>query len=363
MTAPRTVLLVNSERGWRGGEHQVVLLARGLVAAAAGWTPLVAAQPGSPLAARARAAGIAVEELAQGGALDLAGAWRLRALVRRSGAALVHAHTSKSHSLAALALVGTGIPLGATRRVVFRAGRGPWGAWKYRRAVAGWVAISHGARAALEGAGVAGGLITVIPDALDPAPLDAAPVGVLRRELGLPADALLVGCVAQLTAEKGHDTLLAAWPAVAAACPHAHLALVGDGPLRAELERSAAQLPRVRFLGFREDIAAVHRSLDLCVLPSRQEGLGSSLLDAQCCAVPVVATRVGGIPEAMEDGVSGLLVPVDDPAALAAALARLLGDGALRDACGDAGAARVRARHDPLRLAREHAAWYDRLTT
>jgi glycosyltransferase involved in cell wall biosynthesis len=355
--AARTVLLVNSERGWRGGEAQLVLLARGL--AGSGWEPLVAAQPGSPLAERARQAGLAVEELAQGGALDLAGALRLRALARRCGAALVHAHTSKSHSLAALGLFGSGIPLVVSRKVVFAPGRGPVAAWKYRRAPAGWIAISQAVAEVLRRAGVEERRIAVIPDAIDPEPLDAAPAGVLRRELGLAPEALLVGCIAHFTPEKGHDTLLAAWAQVAEACPHAHLALVGDGPLRVACERAAP--PRCHFLGARADIAAVHRSLDLCVLASRHEGLGSSLLDAQACGVPVVATRAGGIPEAVADGQTGWLVAVDDAPALTHALVRVLDDAGLRRTAGEAGCSRVRSRHGWVEVARQHARLYSLL--
>jgi glycosyltransferase involved in cell wall biosynthesis len=346
---------INTEPTWRGGEAQVLLLARGMRGGA--WPPVVVAQPGSPLAERARAADIPVEECALGSALDVGGMLRLRALVKRLRPALVHAHTSKAHSLAIPALLGLGVPLVVTRRVAFPIAKGLGGGWKYR-APAGWIAITPQVREVLVAGGIAAERIAVIPDAIDADALAAAPSGVLRRELGLPPEAVLVGCIAAFTAEKGHDTLLTAWQTVAAACPTAHLALIGDGPLQPGLRHRFAHLPRCHWLGFRADYAAVHRSLDLCVLASRHEGLGSSLLDALACGVPVVATRTGGIPMAVRDGEEGILVPVDDAPALAAAITGMVQDPERRARYGYAGMIRMPTDHGVTTIAAAHAATY-----
>lgn len=337
---PLTVLLVNTERGWRGGEHQLWLLVRGLLAEPGlGLRPVCVCQPGSPAAARLRAAGAAVEELAMGG---LRGALGLRRLALRHRAALVHAQTSKAHSLAALGLLGTGIPLVVSRRVSFAGGRGPFGRWKYARRVARWAAISLGARVRLLEAGVPEGRIAIIPDGVDLAELDAAPAGRFRAALGLPEDALLLGCVASFTPEKDHRSLLAAFRLVAAREPRAWLALLGDGPLRGELEALAGE--RVRFCGPSGDLPAVLRDVDVAVLMSTQEGLGSALISAQALGVPAVASRAGGIPEVVADGESGLLVPPGGVEACAEALLRLLGDAGLRARMGAAARARARER-------------------
>jgi glycosyltransferase involved in cell wall biosynthesis len=147
-------------------------------------------------------------------------------------------------------------------------------------------------------------------------------------------DASIVGVVARLEPEKGHRTLLEAWPRVLARVPDAYLLVVGEGHLRPELELMAADLgieSRVVFAGRRDDIPAVTAALDVAVLPSYREAQGLVVLEAMALSRPIVATRVGGIPEMIEDGVSGLLVPPHDAPALADAIARLLLDHPLAD--------------------------------
>jgi len=149
-----------------------------------------------------------------------------------------------------------------------------------------------------------------------------------------------VGVVARLEPEKGHPTLLQAWPAVLRAVPNAALLVVGEGSRYAELERLAASLRiahRVVFTGRRDDVPSVTAALDVAVLPSYREAQGLSILEAMALSRPVVASRVGGIPEVIEDGVSGLLVPPRDPEALAGAIIRLLKDHPYADMIGRAG--------------------------
>ena len=166
------------------------------------------------------------------------------------------------------------------------------------------------------------------------------PCCTLREEYGMPADAKIVGVVARLEPEKGHPTLLEAWPLVLAAVPEAYLLVVGEGSRREALERRAADLAirdRVVFTGRRDDVPAVTAALDVAVLPSYREAQGLSILEAMALARPVVASDVGGIPEMIEDGVSGLLVPPHDPPALARAIVRLLTDHPYADVLARAG--------------------------
>ena len=166
------------------------------------------------------------------------------------------------------------------------------------------------------------------------------PCCTLREEYGMPADAKIVGVVARLEPEKGHPTLLEAWPLVLAAVPEAYLLVVGEGSRREALERRAADLAirdRVVFTGRRDDVPAVTAALDVAVLPSYREAQGLSILEAMALARPVVASAVGGIPEMIEDGVSGLLVPPHDPPALARAIVRLLTDHPYADVLARAG--------------------------
>ena len=163
------------------------------------------------------------------------------------------------------------------------------------------------------------------------------PCCTLHEDYGIDAEAPIVGVVARLEAEKGHRTLLDAWPLVLAAVPKAWLLIVGEGSERDSLEAQADILGisgRVVFTGRREDVPAVTAALDISVLPSYREAQGLSVLEAMALSRPVVASAVGGIPEMIEDGVTGLLVPPHDCDALAAAIVRLLTDHPLADMIG-----------------------------
>jgi sugar transferase (PEP-CTERM/EpsH1 system associated) len=161
----------------------------------------------------------------------------------------------------------------------------------------------------------------------------------VRRELGLPADAPLVGIVARLDPIKDHPLLFRAFGRVRERFPGAELLCVGDGPERAALERLVA--PGIRMLGERRDVPRLLRALDVFALVSRNEGIPYTILEAMAAGVPVVASRVGGNPEVVEDGVTGRLFPSGDEAALAEALSGYLAAPELRAA--HAATARTRA--------------------
>ena len=162
----------------------------------------------------------------------------------------------------------------------------------------------------------------------------------LPDEYGMEPGSKIVGVVARLEPEKGHPTLLEAWPAVLRAVPDTYLLIVGEGSRRDALEAQARELQiahRVVFTGRRDDVPAVTAALDVAVLPSYREAQGLSVLEAMALSRPVVASNVGGIPEMIEDGVTGLLVPPHDPQALSAAIIRLLRDHPYADTLGRAG--------------------------
>jgi glycosyltransferase involved in cell wall biosynthesis len=166
------------------------------------------------------------------------------------------------------------------------------------------------------------------------------PCCTLREEYGMEPGSQIVGVVARLEPEKGHPTLLEAWPAVLRAVPGAYLLIVGEGSRRDSLEAQARELRiahRVIFAGRRDDVPAVTAALDVAVLPSYREAQGLTILEAMALCRPVVASDVGGIPEMIEDGVTGLLVPPHDAPALAAAIARLLLDHPYADTIARAG--------------------------
>ena len=155
----------------------------------------------------------------------------------------------------------------------------------------------------------------------------------LPEEYGMEPGSQLVGVVARLEPEKGHPTLIEAWPKVLRAVPDAYLLIVGEGSRREALEAQARELKiahRVIFTGRRDDVPAVTAALDVAVLPSYREAQGLSILEAMALSRPVVASNVGGIPEMIEDGRTGLLVEPHDADALAAGIIRLLKDHPLR---------------------------------
>ena len=353
------ILMLNSEHGWRGGEHQLLLLLRGLSAD----TPaLTVCQPASPLAAALGEAGQAALPMAMRGQLHLRAAWAIRRAIREHAIALVHAHTSHAHSLAALACHGTGVPLVVSRRVDFPLKRGWFAHWKYAQAVTRYAAVSQAVARVLIAGGVAPEHIEVIHDGIDFARFPPL-ASTLRREFALPTAAIAIGIVAQLTDHKDHATLLAAFAEVCRTRDDCWLFIIGQGELEGELKRQAAglALTRVVFTGFRSDIANLLRGLDIAVLSSHLEGLGSSLMDAMYCSLPVVATRAGGIPELIADGSDGLLVGVRDAPELAGALLRLAGDPGLRRALGAAAHATALKRFSAATMAAGYQALYRRL--
>jgi glycosyltransferase involved in cell wall biosynthesis len=167
--------------------------------------------------------------------------------------------------------------------------------------------------------------------------------------------------VARLSPEKSIDTLLRAVPVVLATCPDFRLEVAGDGPCREALAALAAELrlgDRVRFLGTVGDVPALLARARLFVLSSLTEGVSLTLLEASARGLPIVATAVGGNPEVVADGITGLLVPAASPDALAGCVLRLWGDVALRTRMGEAGRKRVEERFDVRRMVAAYEAMY-----
>ena len=185
-----------------------------------------------------------------------------------------------------------------------------------------------------------------IPSGVDFSDLAGAPERghALRARLGLRPGARLLGAVSRLAPVKGLRHLVAALPEILRRCPETHLVIAGDGEERAALEKQGAELElsrRITFLGYQDDPAAVTAMLDLFVLPSVNEGLGRVLVRAMALGKPIVASRVGGVPELLAEGQAGWLVPPADPESLADAITTLLQEPARARALGEAG--RLRA--------------------
>jgi glycosyltransferase involved in cell wall biosynthesis len=162
----------------------------------------------------------------------------------------------------------------------------------------------------------------------------------LRKSLEIPEQGALVVCAGRLSPEKGQKDLLHAISRIKSRVKKSCFVICGDGPCRASLEQEAADLgilDRVRFPGFRRDMLEIFRIMDLLVLPSHTEGLPNVILEAFSCAKPVVATRVGGVPELVEDGRNGLLIPPKSPDMLAEAIEKCLGSAETMKSMGREG--------------------------
>jgi glycosyltransferase involved in cell wall biosynthesis len=195
--------------------------------------------------------------------------------------------------------------------------------------------------------------VRVIPNAIDAVAYQPnAARAEVRARLGLPGDGLLIGVVAALRREKGHATFLRAAAQVAAEIAEARFVLIGDGSERARLEALAAELhiaEHVIFAGDRSDVPEWLAALDISVLPSDFESLPNAVLEAMAAGRAVVASNVGGVPELVEEGVTGFLVPVRDDAAMAARMVELGRDAELRQRMGAAARARLEREFTPQR--------------
>jgi glycosyltransferase involved in cell wall biosynthesis len=178
-----------------------------------------------------------------------------------------------------------------------------------------------------------------------------------RRSLGIPDDAPLIGTVGRLTEIKRQDVLIRGFARLKQRCPAAHLVLVGDGPLRGDLEHLAATCDlrdSVHFAGYQSPTAPFIQAMTVFALTSRSEGMPQAAIEAAVSGVPVVASRVGGLPELIEDGQTGLLFQVGDDQALAAALEQLLANPDRARLIGQAARDRAVAMFDISRMADDY---------
>jgi glycosyltransferase involved in cell wall biosynthesis len=324
------VLHVDTERGWRGGERQTLWLAREL--ARRGYASPIAARSGEPLAVRAAESGLEVEACGPRSEIDLAAAWRLRQAIRDRAIDIVHAHTAHAVAVSAIAALGTGVPMVVARRVDFPLRANAGTRWKYGRAAA-IIAISRAVAAVLERGGIRTDRISVVPDGVD---LHRNVLPATRETLaalGVPVGAPVVVQVAQLVGHKDPLNFVRAIAHMRGQVPNVHGLMVGDGPLRGDVEREIHRLGLqdiVHLAGYRTDADSLLAASNVATLSSREEGMGSVLLDALAFGLPIAATRAGGIPEVIVDRESGLLAPVENPTALGDAIVALLVDDALR---------------------------------
>jgi glycosyltransferase involved in cell wall biosynthesis len=345
---------------WRGGQRQSFFLVKELKKK--GYLVYFVVQPDSPLRHKADEEGLPVIPLRLRSEFSPWAAWRLSRAMKRCRCRLVHFHEAHGLAVGAQAARLARVPLRViSRRVDFPIRS----LTKYTKDVDGIIAISEGVRKVLLKCGVPYSLVHVIPSGIDFSPFrESLPRDFLRKEFSFAPDDYLVGIVAALEDHKGHSYLLQASKILKEQAPKIKFIVVGTGSLRLKLDKQARILgvdDIVFFLGFREDVPRILASLDLFVLSSYLEGMGSSLLDAMISRLPVVATQAGGIPEVVVHNETGLLVPPRNPEAFAQAILNLYHDRKLADRLAQKGYEVVHQKFSAEAMADRVADLYQRL--
>ncbi len=319
---PVKIVHVNTARGYRGGERQTEILIRGL--ASRHVQQALVTRRGAPLAARVRSLGIDVREVG-GGFLSVARASR--------DASLIHVHEGRSVYAAFLRSLLSGTPYVITRRVNNPI-RDHWFAHQaYGRA--GCVAAVAPQVAEIVRAYDSSLPVVVVHSASSGLPVDPAKSAAIRNAF---EGKFLVGHVGALdNGQKGQEFIIVAARELERSHPDVHFMLVGGGDDEGMLRSAAAGLSNLTFTGFVDNVGDYLAAFDVFILPSNREGIGSILLDAMEQGLPVVASRVGGVPDIVHDRKNGLLIDPASPAQLRDALLTLRADPELRRTFGQWG--------------------------
>ncbi len=359
----RAVLHVDPERGWGGGETQVLGLTRYLHRA--GHRSVVAVAPHGALCRHLNQAALPSCGLWVRNDFDALAGLRLRHLVQTGGYELVHFHTARAHALSPW-LHGLGVKRVVTRRMDYPLKRGSWQRFLYRSGVDAVVAISHRVESALIEGGVSSARIRLIPSGIDTARFVPDPRARerIRHRYGLDSREILIVSVGALVERKAQASLIEAAAQLHRQGLRLSYMVCGEGPQRMVLEaqaRAAGLGEQVYFPGFCSDVPAYLAAADVFVHVPLWEGLGVAVIEALAAGRPIIASRVGGLPELIEDRHTGLLIPPQAPDALAAAVAQLVHNPTLAASLGRAGQHRAQTHFDVQAMARANAVLYDEL--
>lgn len=337
-----TILHSESSLGWGGQENRTLHECMGLKRLGA--RVIILCKPESRLKGRAEAAGLEVRTHKMSSNRDISALFYILKLIKSESIDVISTHSGDDSFVCAIAgrlssrkpvIVRTRhLSLPITSKVTYS---------HFPHRV---VTVSESVRKYLvEEKGIDKDKVISIPTGVDLKRFDPdSTPDTLRKELGLNSKELIVGTVAILRRKKGHHILLDAIPEVLKEVPHAKFVFAGDGPQKANIEEKIKELgigKSVILLGLRSDVPAVLKGLDLFVLPTLQEALGTSILEASAMRKAVIATRVGGVPEAVAEGRTGLLIEPEDSKGLAKAIIKLLKDNELRIRMGMEGRAMV----------------------
>ncbi len=352
---PLKILHIDPERNWGGGEAQVLGLLTYL--AARGHQNDLLADPAGQLIARSQSLNVKRIPFVLRNDLDLRGIPWLRRQIGREKYDVVHFHTKRAHALSLwLPRGGHGPKFLVTRRMDYPEKSNWYTHRLYNQRVDGVVAISQTIARLLSDAGVDARKIRLIHSGID-----ASRFGGSLDRSRARASEVVVGCLGVLEERKGHRYLLEAAVLLKARGLKLKYLVAGAGALRADLERRTADeelQDTVNFVGFVSDAAEFLAGVDIFVMPSLYEGLGVAALEAMAGGKPVIASRVGGLAESVIDGETGILVPPRDSAALADAIAKLVGEPERARGMGRKGRVRVLEHFSMEQMAKRNEAFY-----
>lgn len=322
------VLHIDAAKEWRGGQQQVVYLCEKMIDM--GFKSEIVCQPDSELKAFCLTNKLPFYALPMRNELDIIAAFRISRYAKQNQYKILHLHSAHALSIGLLArLFCFRLKLIAARRVDFSVRKPLFGAIKYNNFfIDKIICISDQIRKVLVNDGVTENKMITIHSGVDLHKFNSISVSkTLRQELNIPENHLIVGTVAALAGHKDYPNLLYAAKKTIEKFDNVTFCAVGDGPDKDKIFNLAENLQlgsRFIFCGFRKDVGKFLKMFDIFVLASRKEGLGTSLLDAQSVGLPIVATKAGGIPEAVYNNGNGLLVPPSNPDALAQAIIDLI---------------------------------------
>lgn len=348
------ILHMDPERGWGGGERQVVGLLSYL--SHHGHQNHLLAHPEGLLFEEVRKIGVVTFPITVRNDLDFRPVFALRRLIQKEKYDIVHFHTKRAHALSLwLGRIHPGIRYVVTRRMDYPVKRNWYNDYLYNRRVDGVVAISRKIADLLVEGGVRSEEIRLIHSGIDPAPFQRKPAG------GSGATPTVIGTVAVLEERKGHRFLLEAAALLKQQGLRLKYRFAGEGLQRQKLQQIALELglrEEVEFGGFIPDIPGFLSTIDIFVLPSLHEGLGVAVLEAMAAGKAVVATRVGGLADLVDDTITGLLVAAKDCGALAQAISKLLSQPGLAQQMGESGRERVRKHFTAEQMAKKNEDFY-----
>jgi glycosyltransferase involved in cell wall biosynthesis len=349
--------------GW-GGQEVRVFAELEWMRAHGHWIAL-AAHPDSQIARRARDAGMTFYALRTHKALLPFEVARLAAWLLAHRVQIVNTHSSNDGWLAGLAARLSGARLIRSRHIEVDYPNRFWSGFAFRTLPHHVITTSQRiADRLVDELGVPRARADCMATGVDLAKFDPAAKGTLREELNVPPGVPLIGMISVLRSWKGHLTLLDAMATLQKKAP-IHLAIAGEGPMRRDLPARIEKLGLsdcVTLLGHRTDVPNLLASLDVLVLPSyAHEGIPQIILQAQAMARPIAATRIGGIPEVVEDGKTGLLVEPKDAPALAAAIGRLLDESSFARGLGENGRRQIEEEYSLDAMGERLLALYEKL--